>query len=229
MAGIWSDLFGSIKSAFQIGGTAGVRLKNSSANLLVRNAADSADAQATVSKINVSGNDIVINSDAAGSAADWLYTLRVPSSGMTAAVVLTLPVDDGTPNQILATDGSGVLSWASAGSTAADIKIDTTTIAFGASSPVTMFTTGAADIIDMIEVIIDTAFDTAATLTVGIAGTTSKYSASTDCDLTATAGTCFQIHPNKTAQGAEALITTYSAASATVGSARVIVHYATPS
>jgi hypothetical protein len=41
---------------------------------------------------------------------------------MAANVTLTLPVDDGTANQVLATDGDGVLSWAtqSASSIAAD-------------------------------------------------------------------------------------------------------------
>lgn len=38
--------------------------------------------------------------------------LQAPS-GLAATYTLTLPVDDGTPNQFLITDGSGVLSWSS--------------------------------------------------------------------------------------------------------------------
>ena len=40
-----------------------------------------------------------------------------------AAVQLTLPVDDGTPNQYLKTDGSGALSWATVDTSIADDSI----------------------------------------------------------------------------------------------------------
>jgi hypothetical protein len=225
---IFSDLLGTTKAYFKLGLT-GVRLKNDSGNLAVRNTGDSADAAITASKVNVSGDSIDINSDAAGSGADWKYSFQRPASGMTVAVTLTLPVDDGTPGQILQTDGSGVLSWTSAGgSTAACVKIDTTTLAFGDSSPVTMFSTSAADIIERIQVIVDTAFNgTSPTVTVGVAGTTSKYSASTDIDLK-TAGV-YEINPGQTAQGLEALIVTYVASGSSAGAARILVYYATPS
>lgn len=225
---LFSDLIGTTKAYFKIGGTAGVRLKNSSGALLVRNTGDSADAAVTVSKLNVSGDIVDINSDAAGAGADWKYTLQRPTSGMAAAVTLTLPVDDGTASQVLSTDGNGVLSWASSGSTALADKLDTTALAFGTASPVAMFSTGAADIIDLVEVVIDTAFDGTPTMSVGVAGTTSKYMGTTDVDLTAAAATIFEVHPGLAAAGAEALIITYAAGGATVGAARVIIHYASP-
>jgi hypothetical protein len=224
---VWSDLVGTTKSFLRLG-FAGVRLKNSSGNLLIRNSGDSADTEITALKLNMSGDVLDINSDAAASGADWKYTLQRPAAGMTAAVVLTLPVDDGTPNQVLQTDGSGVTSWANAGSTASSDKIDTTSLAFGSASPVTMFSTGASDIIDSVEIVIDTAFNGAPTLSIGIAGTTSKYGSSTDIDLTQVAGTTIQLHPGLAAQGAEALIATYAAGGASVGAARILVHYATP-
>lgn len=228
MAGLFSDLWGTTKAYFKVGGTTGVRLKNSAGDLLVRNTGDTADAAITASKANISGDVLDINSDAAGSAADWKYTIQRPAAGMTAAVVLTLPVDDGTAGQVLKTDGVGVLSWVSAGDTSMADKLDTTSLVFGSVSPVAMFSTGAADIVDYIDVIIDTAFDGTPTASVGIAGTTSKYSGTTDIDLKAAAGTVFQIHPGLAAQGAEALIITYAAGAATVGTARFIVHYSTP-
>lgn len=228
MAGLFSDLWGTTKAYFKIGGTTGVRLKNSAGDLLVRNTGDTADAAITASKANISGDVIDLNSDAAGSAADWKYTIQRPASGMTAAVTLTLPVDDGTAGQVLSTDGAGVLSFVSAGSTALADKLDTTSLAFNSTSPVTMFTTGASDIVDYIDFVIDTAFDGTPTVSVGIAGTTSKYAGTTDVDLKAAAGTVFTVHPGLGAQGAESLIATYSAGAATVGAARIIVHYATP-
>jgi hypothetical protein len=224
---IWSDLLGTTKAFFRIGFT-GPRLKDSAGSLVIRNPGDTADAQLTASKVNVSGDVIDLNSDAAGAGADWKITLQRPAAGMTAAYTLTLPVDDGTPGQILATDGSGVLSWQSAGNTALCNKLDTTSLAFGSAATVAMFSTGAGDVIDMIEVIIDTAFNGAPTLSVGIAGTTSKYMAANQVDLTQPAGTVFQVFPGLNAAGAEALIATYAAGGASAGAARIIVHYATP-
>lgn len=228
MAGKFSDLLGTLAGYLKIGGTTGVRLKNSSGNLLVRNTADSADAEVTASKVNVSGNVVDINSDAAATGADWLYRLQRPASGMTAAVTLTLPPDDGSPSQVLQTDGSGVLSWASAGSTANAEKVDTTTLAFGSSSPLALFSTAAADIITKIQVVIDTSFNGTPSLSIGISGTTSKYMAATDVDLAAAAGTVFEVHPGLAAQGVEALIATYAAGGASAGSARILVTRVTP-
>ena len=221
----WSDLVGTLKSSFRLGLT-GVRLKDSSGHLLVRNTGDSADAELTASKVKVSGEILEINSDAAGSGADWKFTLQRPTSGMTAAVVLTLPVDDGTPNQVLQTDGSGITSWVSAGSTASSDKVDTTTLAFGTASPLTLFSTGAGDIITKIQIVVDTAFDGTPSVSIGIAGTTSKYMASTEVDLK-TVGV-YEVHPGLTAQGAEALIATYAAGGASVGSARILIWTSTP-
>lgn len=229
MASIWQDLLGTTKAFFRIGFT-GPRLKNSSGNLLIRNAADSGDVEATMSKLNVSGNSVDLNSDAAGTGADWKYTLQRPSSGMGAAVTLTFPVDDGSPDQVLKTDGSGVLSWTSAAATDADDKIDTTTLAFDSTSPVSMFTLPANAVIEKIQVIIDTAFDGTPSASVGILGTVSKYLASTDIDLTQAATTVFEVHPGVVApSGTEALIVTYAAGGATAGSARFLVFYAIPS
>jgi hypothetical protein len=91
-----------------------------------------------------------------------------------------------------------------------------------------LFSTGAGDIIDAIEVIIDTPFDGAPSLSIGVAGTASKYLAATDVDLTQPAATVFKVHPGLPAAGIEALIATYAAGGATVGAARLLVHFATP-
>lgn len=228
MPGLFSDLWGTTKGYFKIGGTAGVRLKNNAGDLLVRNTGDTADSAVTASKVNISGDVVDINSDAAGAAADWKYTIQRPVAGMTAPVVLTLPVDDGTPGQVLGTDGVGVLKWVSAADTALALKLDSTSLAFGSASPVAMFSTGAGDIIEYILVVIDATFDGAPSASVGISTATSKYLSATDIDLKAVPGTVFHVHPGLAAQGAEELIITYAAGAATVGAARVIVHYATP-
>jgi hypothetical protein len=228
MSGKFLDLLGSTKALIQIGGRLGVSLKNSAGNLLVRNAADSADADITVDKLFVSGEEIELNSDAAGSGADWKLILKRAIAGMTADVTLTLPPTDGTPGQVLGTDGSGNLDWVSAGATGLAVKMDTTTLGFGSSSPLALFSTGAADIVDHVDIIIDTPFDGTANVSIGTAGDADKYGAATQFDLGAPAETCFTVYPNLPAAGVEALIATYAAGGATVGSARVIVHYGTP-
>lgn len=224
---IWIDNPGTSLSYFRVGLT-GPRLKDVSGVLTVRNAGDSADAQLTVSKINISGDSFDLNSDAAGTGADWKITFARPTSGMTAHVNYTLPVDDGTPSQVLSTDGSGVLSWISASSTASCVKMKTTTLGFGSASPVTLMSTGAGDIIEKIQIIIDTAFNGTPSVSIGISGTTSKYMPSTAVDLTQVATTIFEYHPGLAAQGAESLIATYAANSASAGSARIIIFYGTP-
>jgi hypothetical protein len=222
-----SDLIGTAAGYFKVALTGG-RIKDNSGDFVLRNAGDSADAALTVSQVNISGDTFVVNSDAAGSGADWKVTFNRATSGMTAHVTYTLPVDDGTPSQVLQTDGNGVLSWASASSTAACNKVDTTSLAFGSTSPVAMFSTGASDVINSVKVVVDTPFNgTSPTMSVGISGTTSKYMASTQVDLK-TAG-IYEVDPGIAAAGAESLIITYAASSSSAGAARVLVEYATPS
>jgi len=226
--GIYSDLLGTLRSAFKIGGTAGVLLKNAAGHLLVRNTGDSADANVTAAKVSVSGDVIEINSDAAAAGADWKYTLQRPAAGMAGALTITLPPNAGTAGFAVVTDGAGNWTYASVGSTASSDKIDTTSLAFGTASPLALFSTGAADVVFEVEVIIDTAFNGAPSLSIGIAGSTSKYMSATDIDLTAAAGTVFTVHPGLPAAGVEALIATYAAGAASAGAARILVHFATP-
>ena len=225
------DLIGTLKSIFRIGGWSGVSLKNSSGNLLVRNGGDSADAEVTASKVNVSGNSIDINSDAAGAGADWKYTLTRPTSGMTAAVTLTLPVDDGTTGQVLQTDGSGNLSWVSAASTAMAVKVDSTSVAFGSGSTLTAFTLPANAVIHLVRVIVDTAFDATgpAQLTVGYnGGSASAYMAASENDLTTAA--VYDVAPGVAASGSTRDLEVYFTAGTggSAGAARVEVHYSIP-
>jgi hypothetical protein len=228
MARFISDLAGTALAYLKLG-FAGVRLKNGSGNLLVRNTDDSADAEVTASKVNISGNDVVLNSDAAGSGADWLYTLRRPSSGMTDAVVLTLPPDDGSPDQVLATDGSGNLTFVSAASTAACAKFDETTLNFGDSSPVAMFTKPANAVSFRCLIYVKTAFNgTAPTLSIGVSGTTSKFVATTEVDLKSVGVYEIDMSDVDAVGSTEAVIATYSADSSSAGQALIRYEYAVP-
>lgn len=205
----------------------GVRVKNVSGNLVVRNNADSADAAITASVLNASGNSLVLNSDAAGAGADWTYTFTRPSSGMTAAVALTFPPNDGSPGQVLTTDGSGVLTFETPASTGNSTQTFTTVVAFGdAGSVVTLFTTPTDCMVERVDVVNDTAFNVATTLSVGVnGGSASKYMTTAQVDLTGTALTVWSAVNGNPAASAEQLEATVGASAAASGSARVIVYY----
>ncbi|MGV0102145.1 Calcium-binding protein [Nostoc sp. DSM 114160] len=226
------DLKGTSISSLQIE-KAGVRLKNATGDLQVKNSADSAFTKVTASQFE-STNDIglVINSDAAGSGADWKITLARPSSGMTANYTLTLPTSAGSPSQVLTTDGSGNASWTtpSGGGSSNGQLVDTTSLAFNSASSVSMFTLPANAVVSRVEVVIDTPWATgSATMTVGISGTTSKYLGSNSVDLYGAAGDSYVTAPSLAANGSsESLIITYAASSATAGAARVLVYYSNP-
>jgi hypothetical protein len=140
---------------------------------------------------------------------------------------ITLPVDDGSPGQVLSTDGSGNTTWVSAASTASSWKVDTTSFAFGSSATITAFTLPANAVVDTVTVIVDTAFDGTPSLSVGNASAASKYFASTDGLLTI--ADRYDVPYQGVALGTtDAIEISYVAGDATVGAGRMLVTYANP-
>jgi hypothetical protein len=232
MAGRFLDILGSVYSKFQLGiGSTAVNVKEVTGKLRVRNKADSADAPVVGSVIAASGDAIQLNEDAAGAGADWLMTLNRPAAGMTSAVNLTFPPTVGSPAQVLTTDGStGALSWVTVAAGTDKVITDTTSLAFGSGASVAMFTLPANAVVSNVVVTIDTAFNGTPSLSVGVAGTLSKYLSSTQVDLTQPGATSFDVEPSLNSVGAtEALIATYAAGGATAGAARILVSYSIPS
>jgi hypothetical protein len=228
--GLFADIWGTVKASFQIG-IGGVKLNNSTGNLSVTTSDGTTASEITVSKANVTGDSIDLNSDAASSGADWKYTVQRPGSGMSAAVTLTLPTTDGSPNQLLKTDGSGNLDWVDAGGgTDALVHVDTTTIAYNTASPVALFNLPANAVVHEVEVILDTPFNgTSPNMSIGVSGTASKYMGTGDNNLKGTAKDRYMTHPGETANGSpESLIATLVPSTADTGSVRVLVHYSTP-
>lgn len=225
-----SDLFATALNYFQIGiSSTALRLKNVSGVLRVRNKADNADAAIVASKLSASGDDLELNEGAAGSGSDYLYTLRRPSSGMSADVVLVLPVDNGSPAQALLTDGDGNLYFGTVAGGDDKTVVDTTTVGFGASSPVAMFTKPANAVSMLARIIVDTAFDGTPSMSIGISGNTSKFVPSTAIDLTTTGIYEYDMSDVAAVGSTEAVIATYSAGGASVGSARILFEYSIPS
>lgn len=208
----WQKLIGTQTGTFILG-LLGVRLKNNAGSLQVRNNGDTAFADVELAKLKINDVDTV--------------TIQA-SPSQTGPYTLTLPVDDGSPSQVLSTDGSGVLSWVSAASTDACWKVDSTSFVFGSTSPVTMFTLPANAVIDKVTVIVDTAFDGTPTMSVGVnGGSASKYVSSGDVNLLV--ADRYDIPNQSVPVGTtEALEITYSAGGATAGAGRVLVTYAIP-
>ena len=231
MPGRFIDLLGTTFDKLQVGlGATAVNIKQVAGKLRARNKADSADAPVVGSVIAASGDFLELNEDAAGAAADWKYTLARPAAGMTAARTIVLPPDAGTAGFAVVTDGAGNWTYAAIAAGADKVITDTTTLAFGSVSPLAMFNMPANAVIHQVEVISDTPFNGAPSLSIGVAGTVSKYLGATGVDLTALAASGFEASPNLPAVGAaEALIATYAAGGATAGSARLMVHYSIPS
>lgn len=224
MANKWVDIIGTTLSYIRIGLTGGLRLKNNSGVLEIKNGADSAFADLLAKVLKANDPDVVLDAD--GNA----LTISRHSS-QSGALQIIFPAAKGTDGQVFAqkaSTGSGVLEFelVSAASTASCEKVDTTSLAFGTSSPLALFTTGAGDVITKIQVIVDTAFDGTPTVSIGVSGTASKYMPTSALDLTV-AGV-YEYHPGLAAQGSEALIATYSAGGATQGAARILVYYGTP-
>jgi hypothetical protein len=214
--GFISDLKGTATGFIKLA-LNGVRLKNDNGNLVVRNSADSADAQITTSKITVTGNELTI-----GSAET--ITITRPDTGMSGNYSLTLPVNGGNSGDVLSTDGTGVLEWIAPSSSPSNAVYSTTTVAFDSSSPVTLFTLPANATMLMVRVVVDTAFDETPSLTIGISGNTDKYLSSSQIDLNAVDS--YDVIPSVVPNVAsESVIATYTANSATVGSARIIMGY----
>ncbi len=206
-----SRLRGTMGNLLGIGGTGGVNLQNSSGKLIVRNAANSANATAQVGSLEIkdtgSANVIVFNAPT-----------------LAGNVTFTLPQDDGTPGQFLSTDGSGVLSWASSNSNA---DITDATSFDQASGTLAMFTPPANAVIRKITCIVDVAAAAGSpTLVVGIAGTTNKYMEATDNDMKV--ASIFETQPEYLEDGTPDAIIATVVASAQTFSGRLYVTYSVP-
>lgn len=232
MAGRFQDLLGTVFSKFQIGiGATAVNLKEVTGKLRARNKADSADAPIVGSIISASGDVLELNEDATSAGADWKLSIARPAAGMTAAMTLTLPPTVGSVGQALTTDGAtGALSWTSVATGTDKTQTDNTSIAFGSAATVAMYNHPANGIVKCVSVIVDTPFNGAPTVSVGVAGTLSKYLASNQVDLTFAGTTTFEVEPGQPAVGSvEAIIATFAAGGATVGAARILTDYTIPS
>jgi hypothetical protein len=229
MSGYFSNLWGTTKARFKLG-KGGPQLKANAGTIEARNTADSAYAAVRASLVEVFGNDIVLNAGAAGAGADWSLTVSRSATGQTEDLQVIFPGPSPATGQTLAVASiaAGVitLEWVNTAGGDDVSKVDSTAIAFGSGGTVAMFDLPAGGVISDIEVVVDTPFDGAPSLSIGVTGTLSKFMAATEVDLTEAATTIFHVKPGLPAEGAiQSLIATYAAGGATGGAGRILTHY----
>ena len=173
MSHFLSRLIGTMQDTFRIGKT-GPTLKNNSGTFQLRNTGDTAWADAHVKAIQVQGTN-----------ATHGVQLQAPA-GMGASIIYVLPAADGSTNQVLQTDGSGNLSWGSAGGGASDHTFEQ---AFSNSVDGGIFTPTANDRLRRILVFVSSpAAGGNPTLQIGTQADPDAYAGADDVDLK-TAGT----------------------------------------
>jgi len=225
----WLDLKGILGTALQFG-INGLQLKNTGGKIRARNATDDADALLVGSSIQASGDSLTLNEDATGAGADWSMTISRPDTGMTQNLTFKMPANYGTAGFALVTDGAGNLSFASSAAATNLEATDATDLDFGSTGTVAMFQLPANAVVRLAAVVVDAPFNGTPSLSIGVTGELSRYLGSTQVDLTAAAGTVFEVDPAAAAEAtAQDLIATYSAGGATAGAARMLVSYVIPS
>ena len=235
MAGRYLDLLGTIFAKIQLG-LGGPQIKGDQVtpSVQARLADDSDFCALQAALFSTFGDDFELNAGAAGSGADWKLTFSRPSTGMTHNLQVIWPPADPAADQVLAVQSLVgdvlTLKWSTVAAGNDKTMCDVTTVHFGDASPIAMFALPSGSDISLVRTTIKTAFNTAATISVGTSGSPSKYLPTTATDLQATAKTSFDYVPGEDPPGSiENLQTTYSAASATVGEARIYVFYSIPS
>ena len=225
----WLDLKGTLGTILQLG-INGLQLKSTGGKIRARNAADDTDVPLVGSSIQASGDSLTLNEGAAGAGADWTMTISRPDTGMTQHLTFKMPANYGTADFVLKTDGAGNLSWGASASATNLEATDTTDLVFDSTGTVAMFQLPANAVVRLVAVIVDAPFDGTPSLSIGVTGELSRYLGSTQVDLTAAAGTVFEVDPAAAAEAtAQDLIATYSAGGATEGAARMLVSYVIPS
>jgi len=217
MATILSDLLGTAASYFKIG-LNGIRLKNSSGVLHVRNAGDSAFAEVQADAVELVG------------ASSGSTKLSVP-----AAAVAELVLPDSLPSNdqaLVAVDVSGsvvTLGYADVATGSNQIKAQSEIVGHGTSSPAAVFTPPAnAQFVEAIIDVTEAWNGTGANLTVGVAGSTSRYVGTTDLDLTIVQ--TYRKTLTYTEDGTPDTVNIYitPGSGASTGAAKVTILYANP-
>ena len=234
--GKFLNLIGTVLDRFQFG-IGGPMFKRDGDEIAVRNNDDTDFEALQALLIRVFGDTIELNAGADEDNADWIMRLVRPTTGMTTNIDIILPTGVPSPDDELYVvsyaTGTVTLGYRASGGEGATnvVHVDETDLAFGSSSPLALLTKPANALVDRVKVIIDTPFDgEEAQVSIGVAGTTAKYGASSHIDLTAPAGSVFELDYGVLATGGtEDIIATYAGDGSNAGAARIQIFYVIPS
>jgi hypothetical protein len=208
---ILSRLKGTRQLIFKI---LNLTLKNSSGILEIRNDTDTAYA-------NVESHSIKLH----GTNALNGVTITVPGA-MGSNVTLTLPSDDGATNQVLATNGSGVLSWVDVSSNSNLVQTESFTQA--TSSPLTIFTpTSGTYILSVVVEVTSAASGGNPTVQLGTVSDPNAYVDTDEINLNELG--VYIVNPHDVVIGSPDAVVLSIAPDSQTFSGRIFVNYSTPS
>lgn len=126
---IFLDLKGTTVDNLQLG-KGGPKFQNTAGDIHFHapNLVDYVDLFANV--LRATGNELVLNTNASNTGSNRKYTIKRPTTGMSAALTLHLPPNYGSAGQFLQSDGAGNTSWATGGGGTVSYEVYRT---FGAS------------------------------------------------------------------------------------------------
>jgi hypothetical protein len=165
-----SDLAGTLRSAFRIGVN---KLINVSSVLTSQTNAG-VNAPIAMSQVQLK----------AASAAG-MVSLKSPDS-LATELAFTMPAADGSTDQALVTNASGVLSFKTVATGSNAVKAEDQAVVHGDSGALPIITLPAGATVQRITVEVNTPFDgtgPAPSLSVGLVGSVSKYMSATELDL----------------------------------------------
>jgi hypothetical protein len=174
------------------------------------------------------GNLAVVGSASAASiqiTGETDTDTLVVQNGADLGDVADLTITGGNAGEVLSTDGTGVLSWIPFPSMATYMNTVSGAFTFAGGTAFSISLPSGA-VVDEVIVIVDSVFDGAPTVEVGVSGNTGKYVATTDTDLTSVDR--YEFPQSYLPTVAETVDVKVTNGGATVGAGRVLVHYSIP-
>jgi hypothetical protein len=219
------NLHGTSSQTFQIQ-KGGAKIRNNSGVVEIKDAAATAFANINAADVIAGDASTVGNLKAYGDAN---YMQHKYATGQSANSTYTWPKPDN--GKYLQTDGSGNLSFVSLPTDRTDGQyIASKAFTHESSATINHKELPVGAIVTKVQIVIDEAFDTAATIQVGKTAALTKYVDTTDCDLQGVAKSVYEVViGNPAVSGsAEQVLITFVNASSTAGEARVLLYYVSP-
>lgn len=213
---IWKKLYGIINGALRMG-IAGPTITGSGNNVAINDNTGSGNATLTVNAETLSTLNVL--------ASDAKQANLTMQTGAATNIPMNLPNTKGNAGDVLMSDGAGNWYW----NTTDYEGIKPFVLNFNSAATVNLTNMPANFLVDRVVINVTTAFTggTGSTVSVGVAGTTSAFTGTADCALSAV-GT-YEIDCAVLQILAAQMIATFTANGATAGAAAIYVIGSVPS